>query len=74
VLEAFALGIAVVSTGLGVEALPEVRDGTHVLEAEDAMSFGDAVLDNRWEVIGASWRALFEDDRRASDRSLDNGT
>jgi glycosyltransferase involved in cell wall biosynthesis len=89
VLEAFALGIAVVSTPLGIEALPEVRDGVHVLEAEDATSFGEAVLDlleseprrlalrasanslvgqhYRWDVIGASWRALFEDDRRAFD-------
>jgi glycosyltransferase involved in cell wall biosynthesis len=45
VLEAFALGLAVVSTPLGVEALPEVRDGIHVLEAEDGRSFGHAVLD-----------------------------
>jgi len=96
VLEAFALGIPVVSTPLGVEALPGVRDGIHVLEAEDGISFGNAVLDllenerrrlalraaanslvsqyYRWEVIGASWRALFENDRRASDRPVDNGT
>ena len=95
VLEAFALGIAVVSTPLGVEALPEVRDGIHVLEAEDGISFGNAVLDllenerrrlalraaanslvsqhYRWEVIGASWRALFENDRRAFDRPVDDG-
>jgi glycosyltransferase involved in cell wall biosynthesis len=95
VLEAFALGIAVVSTPLGVEALPEVRDGIHVLEAEDGISFGNAVLDllenerrrlalraaanslvsqhYRWEVIGASWRALFENDRRVFDRPIDDG-
>jgi glycosyltransferase involved in cell wall biosynthesis len=94
VLEAFALGLTVVSTPLGVEAVPEVRDGTHVLEAEDGRSFGNAVLDlleneprrlalrsaanslvsqhYRWEVIGASWRALFEDDRRAFD-PVDDG-
>jgi glycosyltransferase involved in cell wall biosynthesis len=95
VLEAFALGLAVVTTPLGVEALTGVRDGVHVLEAEDGASFGDAVLhileneqqrlrlraaanslvnqQYRWEVIGASWQALFENDRRAFDRPVDDG-
>jgi glycosyltransferase involved in cell wall biosynthesis len=96
VLEAFALGLAVVTTPLGVEALTGVRDGVHVLEAEDGTSFGHAVLDilenerqrlglraaanalvreqYRWEAIGASWQALFENDRRAFDRPVDDGT
>jgi glycosyltransferase involved in cell wall biosynthesis len=95
VLEAFALGLAVVSTPLGVQALPQVRGGIHVLEAEDGRSFGDGVLDlleneqrrlalraasnslvhqhYRWEVIGATWQALFDDDRRAVDRSVRKG-
>jgi glycosyltransferase involved in cell wall biosynthesis len=94
VLEAFALGLAVVSTSLGVEALPSVRDGIHVLKAEDGASIGDAVLDlleneprrlalraaanslvsrhYRWEVIGARWRALFENDLRAFDSPVDD--
>ena len=95
VLEAFALGLAVVSTPLGVEALPHVRDGIHVLEAEDGRSFGRGVLDlleneqrrlalrtaskslvhqhYRWEVIGATWRAIFENDRCDVDRSACDG-
>jgi glycosyltransferase involved in cell wall biosynthesis len=95
VLEAFALGIAVVSTPLGVQALPPVQAGIHVLEAEDGRSFGHAVLDllenaqrrlalraaanslvhqhYRWEVIGGTWRALFENDRSADDRSACGG-
>ena len=44
-LEAFALGLAVVSTRVGVQALPQVQAGIHVLEAEDGRSFGHAVLD-----------------------------
>jgi glycosyltransferase involved in cell wall biosynthesis len=45
VLEAFGLGIAVVSTARGVEALPAVRDGEHLTIAEDAADFADAVLE-----------------------------
>ena len=78
-----------------VEALPPVRDGIHVLQAEDGRSFGHAVLDlleneqrrlalraesnslvhnhYRWEVIGAAWQALFEDDWCADDRSVRGG-
>lgn len=85
VLEAFALGLAVVSTAVGIEALSQARDGVHFLEAEDGESFGRAVLKlledegrrhdltaasrtlvyehYRWEVIGATWRALLEEDR-----------
>ncbi|MEJ2888101.1 glycosyltransferase family 4 protein [Actinomycetospora aeridis] len=44
VLEAFALGRAVVTTRRGVEAMPEVRDGVHVLCADDAPGLADAVL------------------------------
>lgn len=43
VLEAFGLGIVVVSTRLGVEALPEVRDGIHLLTAEGPSAFAHAV-------------------------------
>lgn len=43
VLEAFGLGIAVVSTPLGVEALPEVRDRVHLRTAEAPDAFADAV-------------------------------
>jgi glycosyltransferase involved in cell wall biosynthesis len=45
VLEAFGLGLAVVSTPLGVESLPAVRDGVHFVGASDAAGFGRAVLD-----------------------------
>ncbi|HSK58044.1 MAG TPA: glycosyltransferase family 4 protein [Actinomycetospora sp.] len=45
VLEAFGLGITVVSTPLGVEALPEVRDGVHLLAVDGAEAFADAVRD-----------------------------
>lgn len=44
VLEAFGLGLVVVSTSLGVEALPDVVDGTHVVLADDAARFAAAVL------------------------------
>lgn len=44
VLEAFGMGITVVSTALGVEALPAVRNGEHLVIA-DVDAFGDAVLD-----------------------------
>ncbi|MGH4008077.1 MAG: glycosyltransferase family 4 protein [Pseudonocardiaceae bacterium] len=43
VLEAFGLGLAVVSTTMGVEALPAARDGVHFVGATDA-DFGSAVL------------------------------
>jgi hypothetical protein len=45
VLEAFGLGLAVVSTPLGMEALPAVRDGAHYVGATDAAAFGSAVLE-----------------------------
>ncbi len=44
VLEAFGLGLVVVSTPLGVEALPQLEDGTHVVCADDAAGFGSGVL------------------------------
>ena len=43
VLEAMACARPIVSTSLGVEGIP-VRDGEHVLIADDARSFADAVL------------------------------
>jgi glycosyltransferase involved in cell wall biosynthesis len=44
VIEAFGFGLAVVSTRLGMESLPEARDGEHYLEAEDAATFARQVL------------------------------
>ncbi|KWX66513.1 glycosyltransferase family 4 protein [Mycobacterium sp. NAZ190054] len=44
VLEAFGLGISVVSTARGVEAMPDVVDGEHLLIADGA-DFAGAVLD-----------------------------
>ena len=43
VLEAMACARPIVSTSLGVEGIP-VRDGEHVLIADDPKSFADAVL------------------------------
>jgi glycosyltransferase involved in cell wall biosynthesis len=43
VLEAFGLGLVVVTTTLGVEALPEVVDGTHVVTADDPHALAAAV-------------------------------
>lgn len=45
VAEAFAQGLAVVTTTRGVEALAPVRDGTHVRVEDDAAGFARAVLD-----------------------------
>jgi glycosyltransferase involved in cell wall biosynthesis len=45
VLEAFGLGLAVVSTPMGVEALSPVRDGEHLVVVPDGADFGAAVLD-----------------------------
>ena len=42
VLEAFAAGLAVVSTSMGVEAL-RVRDGVHCRIVDDPTAFGEAV-------------------------------
>jgi hypothetical protein len=44
VLEAFGLGLVVVSTPMGVEALPVARDGAHLVSATSATDFADAVL------------------------------
>lgn len=41
--EAMAMGLPVVSTGLGVEGLP-VIDGAHYLEANDARAFAESAL------------------------------
>jgi glycosyltransferase involved in cell wall biosynthesis len=43
IFEAMAMGKAVVSTTVGAEGLP-VRDGEHVLLADDPPSFADAVI------------------------------
>lgn len=45
VLEAFALGIPVVSTRRGVEAVQPVQDGRDLRVADDPAGFADAVLD-----------------------------
>jgi glycosyltransferase involved in cell wall biosynthesis len=44
VIEAFGFGLGVVSTRLGMESVPEARDGEHYLEAEDAAAFARQVL------------------------------
>ncbi|ODU04100.1 MAG: hypothetical protein ABS81_11695 [Pseudonocardia sp. SCN 72-86] len=43
VLEAFGAGLAVVSTPLGVDALPDVHDSDHVITASDGSTFAVAV-------------------------------
>ena len=44
VLEAFALGLIVVSTGRGIEAVEGAQDGEHLAVAEDAAGFAKATL------------------------------
>jgi hypothetical protein len=44
VLEAFGLGLCVVSTPLGMEAFPLARDGVHCRMAERPAQFAEAVL------------------------------
>lgn len=44
VLEAFGLGLAVVSTRLGAEAFPDAVDEQHMLLADDPRAFADSVL------------------------------
>jgi sugar transferase (PEP-CTERM/EpsH1 system associated) len=44
VLEAMALGKAMVSTGLGCEGFPSMRDGQHLLVEDDAAAFAQAVV------------------------------
>ncbi|MFC5141106.1 glycosyltransferase family 4 protein [Actinomycetospora rhizophila] len=43
VLEAFGMGLVVVSTRMGVEAIPEVRDGESLMTAEGPGAFADAI-------------------------------
>jgi glycosyltransferase involved in cell wall biosynthesis len=43
VLEAFGLGLAVVSTRLGMESVPQAVDGQHWLQAERPADFAEAV-------------------------------
>lgn len=45
VLEAFGMGLVVVTTTRGIEALSSARDGTHVRVADDAPGFARAVLE-----------------------------
>jgi glycosyltransferase involved in cell wall biosynthesis len=44
VLEAFGLGLAVISTRLGVDALGEVRDGEHLVLADEPADLAREVL------------------------------
>jgi len=44
VLEAFGLGLVVVSTPLGVEAIPDASDGEHLVCAGSAAEFGATIL------------------------------
>lgn len=58
VLEAFGMGLAVVSTRLGVEALIDARDGEHLVLADEPAELGQEILD-----------LLDDGDRRARLRS-----
>ncbi len=66
ILEAWAAGVAVVSTSVGAEGL-NARDGEHLLLADDARSFAEAVdrllrdADLRHK-LGDAGRRLFEDE------------
>jgi glycosyltransferase involved in cell wall biosynthesis len=64
IIEAWAAGRAVVSTAIGAEGLP-ARDGKHLLVADSATSFADAVSrllesSEQRRRIGAAGRALYE--------------
>ena len=63
--EAMAMGIPVVSTTLGVEGLP-VRDGEHLIIADEAQAFADGVLGlilnpEQRTTLAASARSLVEE-------------
>jgi len=65
ILEAGACGVPIVSTTLGAEGIP-VRHGTHVLLADDAASFSDAIVklisDRQFaSSLAAGCRRLIED-------------
>lgn len=65
ILEAFAMGRAVVTTSVGCEGLA-VEDGRHLLVADDPAAFADAVIAllgdaDRRVALGAAGRALVED-------------
>jgi sugar transferase (PEP-CTERM/EpsH1 system associated) len=62
-LEALAMQAAIVSTSMGAEGVPELRDGEHVLLADTARAFADAlvrVLDDPAlrQRMGAAGRAM----------------
>jgi glycosyltransferase involved in cell wall biosynthesis len=64
ILEAWAAGVPVVSTTLGAEGLP-VRDGEHLLIADDAQSFAAAVsrllaCSDLRKQVGTAGRLLLE--------------
>jgi glycosyltransferase involved in cell wall biosynthesis len=64
ILEAWAAGVPVVSTSLGAEGLP-VRDGEHLLLADGAAAFADAVsrllaCTELRERLGSAGRLLME--------------
>jgi len=64
ILEAWAAGVPVVSTTIGMEGLP-ARDGEHLLVADGAAGFADAVsrllaCRNIRETIGRAGRLLLE--------------
>ena len=65
ILEALAMGRAVVTTSVGCEGLA-VEDGRHLLVADDPAAFADAVIAllgdaERRAALGAAGRALVED-------------
>jgi len=93
VLEAFGLGLVVVSTPLGMEALPTAQDGVHFIAAPDGPTFASAILSlledeprrlairsaakallhghYRWDIVGSTWRSLFEGDGSNGSRASD---
>lgn len=63
ILEAMALGKAVVSTSLGCEGFPLMRAGEHLLVADDAVAFAQAVVallsdPSRRQALGRAARDL----------------
>ena len=63
ILEAMALGKAVVSTSLGCEGFPLMRAGEHLLMADDAVAFAQAVVavlsdPSRQQALGRTARDL----------------
>ncbi len=61
-LTAFSSGKAVVSTTIGAEGVPEIRNGEHLLIADESSSFADAIVSL---LKGTSLRKNLEENGRA---------